>query len=165
MNKNGELLQIIKIEDYVLNTQDIDLRTIVRNSITSSVTVPEVSFWIYTIRKLHKFDFSRENIDDVSDVIHDTHMQYVSKQVTYINELYIAVVTHHMPEGMNGLLGALSFSYVKNKHKEFLKNKIVRLNKITSDILENLKGFEARKLGLLPNSEGKIRSELINFFI
>ncbi|QGR02866.1 hypothetical protein EDL79_04495 [Ehrlichia ruminantium] len=164
LNKNGELLQIIKIEDYVLNTQDTDLRTIVRNSITSSITVPEVSFWIYTIRKLHKFDLSRESIDDVSDVLHDTHMQYVNQQVTYINELYIAVVTHNLPESIKGILGALSFPYVKNKHKEFLKNKVIRLNKITSSILENLKEFEARKLGLLPNSKGKIRSELIEFF-
>ncbi|CAI28287.1 VirB4 protein [Ehrlichia ruminantium str. Gardel] len=164
LNKNGELLQIIKIEDYILNTQDTDLRTIVRNSIASSVTTPEVSFWIYTIRKLHKFDLSRESIDDVSDVIHETHMKYVSQQVTYINELYIAVVTHHLPENIKSLLGALSFPYVKNKHKEFLKNKVIRLNKITGSILENLKGFEARKLGLLPNNEGKIRSELIEFF-
>ena len=166
LNKNGELVQIIKIEDYVLTShvESNDLRTAVRNSIINSIKVPEVSFWIYTVRKPHKFDLIQKNTHDVSDVLNDAHVQNISDRVTYINELYIAVVTHHLPESMRGILGALSFSYVKTKHKDFLRNKVVKLNSITSNILGSLKGFEVKKLGLVVNDGGKIRSELIEFF-
>ncbi|AHX05221.1 VirB4 family type IV secretion/conjugal transfer ATPase [Ehrlichia chaffeensis] len=165
LNKDGELVQIIKIEDYVLThyVNDKDLRTVVRNSIVNSVEVPEVSFWIYTVRKPHKFDFARKSINDVSDALGSAHLNNIGQRVTYINELYIAVVTNHLPESMKGVLGALSFSYVKNKHKDFLKNKIDRLNKVTASILENLKKFEVRKLGLIVIDKEKVRSELIEF--
>ncbi|CEI84767.1 hypothetical protein DRF75_02980 [Ehrlichia minasensis] len=165
LNKNGELVQIIKVEDYVLthHVNEKDLRAAVRNSIVNSIKVPEVSFWIYTVRKQHSFNLLQCKTNDVSDVLGSAHVDNISKRVTYINELYIAVVTNHLPESMKGVLGALSFSYIKNKHKDFLKNKVVRLNKITASILENLKKFEAKKLGLVVVDEEKVRSELIEF--
>ncbi|KJV63412.1 MULTISPECIES: VirB4 family type IV secretion/conjugal transfer ATPase [Ehrlichia] len=165
LNKDGELVQILKIEDYVVShyINDKDLRAAVRNSIINSIRVPEVSFWIYTVRKPHKFDFVRRNINDISDVLSDVHLNNIGQRATYINELYIAVVTSCLPETMKGVLGALSFSYIKNKHKDFLKNRIIRLNKVTENILENLKKFEARKLGLIVVDEEKVRSELVEF--
>ncbi|WP_395877737.1 VirB4 family type IV secretion/conjugal transfer ATPase [Ehrlichia muris] len=165
LNKDGELVQILKIEDYVVShyINDKDLRAAVRNSIINSIKVPEVSFWIYTVRKPHKFDFVRRNINDISDVLSDAHLNNIGQRATYINELYIAVVTSCLPETMKGVFGALSFSYIKNKHKDFLKKRIIRLNKVTENILENLKKFEARKLGLIVVDKEKVRSELVEF--
>ncbi|MGN7618770.1 MAG: hypothetical protein ACTJLM_02105 [Ehrlichia sp.] len=121
LNKNGELVQIIKIEDYVFTShiKNNDLRAAVRKSIISSVKTPEVSFWIYTIRKPHKFSLAQKSTHDVSDVLSSAHAKNIDQHVTYVNELYIAVVTNHLPESMKGILGALSFSYIKNKHKNF----------------------------------------------
>ncbi|KJV69493.1 VirB4 family type IV secretion/conjugal transfer ATPase [Candidatus Neoehrlichia procyonis] len=165
LNRNGELIQIIKIEGYASNVKERrDVREVIRQSIIDSAKELEVSFWIYTVRKRHIFDLQWMKKNDFSDELHEMYKVHTDQKYnTYVTELYIAIVTSHLREDIKSLIGALSFRFLKKKHKDFLSKKCDLLDKITDCILKNLQDFNAKKLGLLLTDTGNYRSELLEF--
>ncbi|QXK91649.1 hypothetical protein IAH97_02590 [Neoehrlichia mikurensis] len=165
LNRNGELVQIVKIEGYASNIEEYkDVREIIRQSIIEIAECLEVSFWIYTVRKHHTFDSQWVAKDKFSDELHEMYKVHTNQEYdTYVTELYIAIVTSHLQENIKSLIKALSFKHLKKIHKEFLCQKFNVLDKVTNNILDNLKCFHVKKLGLLLTDTGNYRSELLEF--
>ena len=163
LNKGGELVQIIKIEDYVCRAPSVSLREVIRKSIIN-IADGNVAFWLYTVREKKKFHLEWKDTGDFSDVLHGKHESISSERYeTYANTVYIAVVVGHLPEGMNSILGALFSRMVIKKHKHYLSTHAAYLSRITSAIMEALEGFSVSKLGLIKCKGGKWRSELLEF--
>ncbi|XGA08072.1 MAG: type VI secretion protein [Wolbachia endosymbiont of Xenopsylla cheopis] len=166
LTKNGNLLQVIKIEDY--NT-DItqgkkDLRSEVRNAISRNIATSEFAVWIHTVRKCNNSDLSWENTGDFSDELHNSWHKSDKSIQKYANTLYIVILIDSLNENLNGIVNALSFNYVKNKHKLYLQDKFRKLQKVVSLILVDLEPFQAKKLQLIFCQDCKIRSEILFFF-
>ena len=162
LNKSGELVQIIGIKDYADNLGMESLRDSIRTAI-SNVKDPNIAFWLYTVRKKKKFEFSWRETKDFSDSLHSAHQSHICSRCTYANEVYIAVVTKHLREGPEGMLGALMFGNVRKKHKSFLATKVRQLSGITSAMAAELQCFSAKRLGVVRCDDGRWRSELLEF--
>ncbi|WP_339045439.1 type VI secretion protein [Candidatus Mesenet endosymbiont of Agriotes lineatus] len=166
LTKNGNLLQVIKIEDYSadITRGSKDLRSEIRNTISRNVATSEFAIWIHTARKYNNFDLSWENTGDFSDELHNSWHKSDKSVQKYANTLYIVILIDSLNENLNGIANVLLFNYVKNKHKLYLQNKFRKLQKVVSLILVDLEPFQAKKLQIIFCQDHKMRSEILEFF-
>lgn len=163
LNKGGELVQIIEIEKYAPGVGGVSLQDAIRASI-STVGDPDIAFWIYTVRRRQKFNLEWKKTGDFSDTLHEQYMSHVeSKYDTYANKIYIAVVSKHLAEGVNSMVGALLFGNVIKRHKSYLSSRAAYLSRVTEDIISHIGGNTARRLSLVSCEDGRWRSELLEF--
>lgn len=160
LTKQGELLKIIKLEDYSSVDNYGDLRTEIRKSISKNIKSLYFTVWIHTVRKLNKLSLQWNKTSDFSDHLHSTWFnKLVDSKLQYINELYIVVLLSDFGKHINN---AFFFDRIKNRHKLFLQENHQELQKITDLIQKDLEPFGAKKLGLR-SSEGKIYSQMMEF--
>ncbi|QJC27899.1 type IV secretion system protein, virB4 family [Anaplasma platys] len=163
LNKGGELVQVIEIEKYAPGTGGVALQDAIRESI-SRVGDPDIAFWIYTVRRRQKFNLEWKKTGDFSDTLHERYMSHVeSKYDTYANKIYVAVVSKHLAEGVNSIVGALLFRNVIKRHKSYLSSKAAYLSQVTEDVISHIGGATARRLGLIRCKDSRWRSELLEF--
>ncbi|MDB1135675.1 VirB4 family type IV secretion system protein [Candidatus Anaplasma sp. TIGMIC] len=163
LNKGGELVQIIQIVDYEKCTAEGTLRDAIRRSI-ANIGDPDIAFWIYTVRERREFDLEWKNTGDFSDDLHRVYKSSLDeKYKTYANRVYVAVVTKHLAEGLDGLMHSLLFNRVAKRHKSYLTVHAERLSRVTALLLKELEGFSVNKLGLIRCKDGRWRSELLEF--
>lgn len=165
LTKNGNLLQIVKIEDYSIDTvqKGKDLRSEVRNAINKNINTSEFAIWVHTVRKRNNFDLSWENIGDFSDELHDSWNKLGKDVPKYSNTLYIVILTDSLSENLNSIVNTLSFNHIKSKHNLYLQNKYRELQKVVNLILADLEPFQAKKLQLVFCQDLKVRSEILEF--
>ncbi|WP_341813509.1 type VI secretion protein [Wolbachia endosymbiont (group B) of Germaria angustata] len=160
LTKQGELLKIIKLEDYSPVDNYGDLRTEIRKSISKNIKSLYFTVWIHTVRKRNKLSLQWNKTSDFSDQLHSTWFnKLVDSKLQYINELYIVVLLSDFGKHINN---AFFFGGIKNRHKLFLQKNHQELQKITDLIQKDLEPFGAKKLGLR-SSEGKIYSQMMEF--
>lgn len=160
LTKQGELLKIIKLEDYSSVDNYGDLRTEIRKSISKNIQSLYFTVWIHTVRKRNKLSLQWNKTADFSDQLHSTWFKkLVDSKLQYINELYIVVLLSDFGKHINN---AFFFGRIKNRHKLFLQKNHQELQKITDLIQKDLEPFGAKKLGL-SSSEGKIYSQMMEF--
>ncbi len=167
LTKNGNLLQVIKIEDYKISTTSEelkDLRSEIRNTLAKNINISEFALWIYTVRKNGDFNLKWKDTGDFSDELHNSWHTLDKDKLKYTNELYIVILINSLNESLKDVVGALSFSYVKNKHKLHLQNKFKKLQKVVDSTLTDLEPFQARKLQLILCKDFRVRSEILEFF-
>ncbi|ACZ48965.1 type IV secretion system protein VirB4 [Anaplasma centrale str. Israel] len=162
LNKSGGLVQIIQIEDYAYSSGLGSLRDAIRTAI-ANVQDPGIAFWVYTVREECQFELDWRKTQDFSDSLHSVYRSSISSRRTYANEVYIAVVTQPMREGLERMVSALTFGIVKKRHKSFLASKVQQLSKVTSAMVAELQCFSARRLGVIRCDDGRWRSELLEF--
>ncbi|SCV66136.1 Type IV secretion system protein virB4 [Anaplasma phagocytophilum] len=163
LNKGGELVQIIEVVDSKCTDGMQSLRDGIRGCI-SSIKDPDVAFWVYTVREKKKFDLEWRSTGDFSDTLHDVYKSYIDeKYETYDNKVYVAVVVKHLAEGLDGMVNALLFNRVMNKHKSYLAKRASYLTTVTEKIMGGLSDFSTKKLGLIDCGDGRWRSELLEF--
>ncbi|APR98272.1 VirB4 family type IV secretion/conjugal transfer ATPase [Wolbachia endosymbiont of Folsomia candida] len=160
LTKQGELLKIIKLEDYSSADNYSDLRTEIRKSISKNINSLYFTVWIHTIRKRNKLSLQWNNTGDFSDKLHSTWFNKLTdSKLKYINELYVVILLSDFGESINN---SLFFKNIKNKHKLSLEKRHHDLKEVTDLIQSDLEPFGAKKLGLRFH-EGKIYSEMIEF--
>ncbi|MDM8335460.1 VirB4 family type IV secretion/conjugal transfer ATPase [Wolbachia pipientis] len=160
LTKQGELLKIIKLEDYSSADNYSDLRTEIRKSISKNINSLYFTVWIHTVRKRNKLSLKWNKTEDFSDKLHLTRLNKLTdSKLQYINELYIVVLFSDFGKHTNN---SFFLSRIKNKHKPSLQENHHELQKITDLIQSDLEPFGAKKLGL-SFSEGKIYSEMMEF--
>ncbi|MDD9331996.1 MAG: type VI secretion protein [Wolbachia sp.] len=160
LTKQGELLQIIKLEDYSSANNYSDLRTEIRKSISKNINSPYFTVWIHTVRKHNKLNLQWNKTKDFSDQLHSTWFnKLTNSKLQYTNELYVVILHNNFDEHINN---SLLFNYIKDKHKLSLQKKYQELQNTTNLIISDLKPFGAKKLGLRSHN-GKIFSEVIEF--
>ncbi|QOD38584.1 VirB4 family type IV secretion/conjugal transfer ATPase [Candidatus Wolbachia massiliensis] len=160
LTKQGELLKIIKLEDYSSADNYSDLRTEIRKSISKNINSLYFSVWIHTVRKRNKLSLKWNKTGDFSDKLHSTWLNKLTdSKLQYINELYIVVLLSDFGKHINN---SFFFSGIKSKHKLFLQENHQELQKVTDLIYNDLEPFGAKKLGLR-FSDGKVYSEMTEF--
>ncbi|WP_341808533.1 type VI secretion protein [Wolbachia endosymbiont (group E) of Neria commutata] len=160
LTKQGELLKIIKLEDYSSADNYSDLRTEIRKSISKNVNSLYFTVWIHTVRKPNKLTLQWDKTNDFSDQLHSTWFDKLTdSKLQYINELYVVILLSDFGESSNN---SLFFNHIKNKHKLSLQKRYQNLKEVTDLIQDDLEPFGAKKLSLRFH-EGEIYSEMIEF--
>ncbi|WFW29672.1 MAG: type VI secretion protein [Wolbachia endosymbiont of Menacanthus eurysternus] len=162
LTKQGELLKIIKLENYSYVNNCSDLRTEIRNSISKNINDNlYFTVWIHTIRKLNKLNLKWNKTGDFSDKLHLEWLNKLNSKLLYINELYIVILLSNFYKETNNLF---FLNRIKNQHKLFLQENYQKLQIVTDLIQNDLKPFGAKKLGMRFISKSKkIYSEMIEF--
>ena len=160
LTKQGELLKIIKLEDYSSADNYSDLRTEIRKSVSKNINSPYFTIWIHTLRKRNKLTLKWNNTQDFSDMLHSEWLNKLTdSKLQYINELYVVILLGDFGKHANK---SFFFSKLKNKQKLSLRKKHKELEQVVDLIYTDLKPFGAKKLGIRVH-EGEIYSEMIEF--
>ncbi|WP_168464909.1 VirB4 family type IV secretion/conjugal transfer ATPase [Wolbachia endosymbiont of Ctenocephalides felis wCfeT] len=160
LTKQGELLKIIKLEDYASADNCSDLRTEIRNSVSKNVDSPYFTAWIHTVRRHNKLNLHWDKTKDFSDKLHSTWFNKLTdSRLKYINELYIVILFSGFGKhNYNSFL----FNRIRSKQKSFLQEKHQQLEKVADLVHKDLEPFGARKLGIRFH-EDKMYSEVVEF--
>ncbi|WP_458772614.1 VirB4 family type IV secretion/conjugal transfer ATPase, partial [Wolbachia pipientis] len=160
LTKQGELLKIIKLEDYVSPNNYSDLRTEIRKSIARNIDTQYCTVWIHTVRKKHKISLQWHETKDFSDRLHLARLHRLTgNKLQYINELYIVILFNNCDERIGS---SLFLHHIKDKHASFLQRKHKDLEAITNLMHIDLQPFGAKKLGFRSH-QGTIYSEMMEF--
>lgn len=167
LTKNGELMQVIKIEglskEFLKSGEDFDLRGVIRKAIADNITDNKISIYFHTIRRKH-------NLDSVNyfawEFARDTHDAWAKKNYwrdKFVNELYITI----MYEGENydnteNLLLSLIPKQLKKKQMELLANNAKDLDALVIKMLETLKIYGSKRLSIANDYLGA-HSEILEF--
>ena len=161
LTKNGELLQIIKLEDFY---SDKDVRNELRSSIIKNVIGKDVAITIHTVRNYNPISipWSDKYKDSFSYNLHKSWRSRKKSQVSYINDIYVSVIVRGLKNKISLLNLPLhfSFTYVKNRYSKFLQEQHKKLSLVTDSIIDDLSSFNSRRLGL--DKDGN--SELLHLF-
>ncbi len=166
LTKNGELMQLIKVEGYskeLTQYYNSDLRAIIRKAIMDNITDHKFAVYFHTIRSKH-------NLDSVNyyswTFAKDTHDGWAKKnhwKDKYVNELYITII--HEGEATNTKKQAILSTIpklLKKNHMDALEVNAASLTNIVDNMLEVLKTFGAKKLGIKNDHLGA-HSESLEF--
>lgn len=160
LTKQGELLKIIKLEDYSTTDNYSDLRTEIRKSISKNINSPYFTVWIHTLRKRNKLALKWNKTQDFSDMLHSAWLnRLMDSKLRYINELYIVILLGDFGKHASK---SFFFSKLKNKQKISLLENHKKLEQVVDLIYADLKPFGAKKLGIRVH-EGEMYSEMIEF--
>ncbi|MDX1916912.1 MAG: hypothetical protein SFT68_02910 [Rickettsiaceae bacterium] len=169
LTKNGELLKTFMIDGIGLNPippQLSQLRQRVRNTLQKNLNLSDVACWIHTSRR-------RENLDDelpypniVSEYIHDIWVKKNYWHDKFCNKLYITLVFSAQSIGsfdFKEILRNINFNKLSASHDQYLQNAKAKLDFIQNNILEDLKDFYPKKLGIIYKDE-EAYCEILSFF-
>lgn len=167
LTKNGELMQVIKIEGYLEQKNelenDFDLRAVIRKAILENITNRKFSLWFHTIRR-------KRNLDSINNYswtfAKDTHEAWAQKNYwrsKFVNELYITILY----EGENAeLQNNLALSFVPRLLKKFHLDKLSKNSKIlentVSKMFDLLKQYGGTRLKVNHDRFGA-HSEIMEF--
>jgi len=166
VTKNGELLQTIQING--INSENINdnlfnLRKVVRESISNTVTKHQYAFWIHTIRRKANLDDPAEYKNYFCENVHELWRQKNHWHDKFVNTLYITIV-HDAPElklkNYSSFVNSLSPRIISKFEENFFNNALKDLTEISESILDGLKEYGARKIGIRFH-EDKAYSEMM----
>ena len=160
VTKNGELLQILKIEDFMYASDEqkyFDIRNIIRQSITQRMQNTGIGIWLHNVRSSVKSDEldNSEGLAGFSLQLHEEYIKKLSDCPCFINSIYISIMICDSSKKKTPFKG------YSNKFKSMS----ARINKITNGIIEDIKGFSPTKLSLHKEKDSKkIYSDHLSFF-
>ncbi len=167
LTKNGELLQVIKIEadhenDFE-NKSEVDIRALIRKAILDNVKDSSVSFWFHTVRR-------KKNIDSLNKYAwtfaKDTHEGWSTKNYwrsKFTNEIYITILYEgEIFKADKSIIFTLLPNKFKQYHLKKLEEKSVKLNDIVSKIFAVLSPHGGKLLQVKEDRFG-MHSEILEF--
>lgn len=95
ITKNGELMQIIKIDGFSFETADddvVDMKKMVRNSLYKSMAEGTFSMWFHMIRRRQSAYPEGKQPEGFAKLLDDKWRKKHHSKSSYINELYITVI-------------------------------------------------------------------------
>ncbi len=167
LTKNGELMQVIKIEGYskeMINSEEnVDLRTVIRKAIIDNVKDRKVAIWFHTIRR-------KRNLDSINyypwTFAKDTHDAWAKKNYwrdKFVNELYVTIL--YDGDDYNTSKN-ISLSFIPKILKKNQLNRLAYnakyLDNIIIKMLGILKVFGGKRLGVVHDRFGA-HSEVLEF--
>ena len=94
LGKNGELIQIIKIDGFqskYSGTTDTAIRERIRSTLTGLLN-EKIMFYIYVVRDYMNVDIYNHHENEFAAMIHDAWVKDNKWDHSLVNRLYIAVV-------------------------------------------------------------------------
>ncbi|MBN8828124.1 MAG: hypothetical protein J0H68_05405 [Sphingobacteriia bacterium] len=168
LTKNGDIFQSIKIvgfSDQLLNSEGIDIRDKIRQTILSHIDSKNFAIWFHTIR-------TRRNIDPggfypfkFTKILHNLWNKKNYWDDKYINEIYITIAYAGMNFKFNSigdLFSTTTLNSIKKKHAKYLNNIIQILTYAVDKIYEDLAECGAEILQL-KSDESLVTSEIVDF--
>jgi len=168
--KNGNLLQIIKVDGLLADTMNdewIDIEKRIRNSLLISLTDSTTAFHFHTIRKKVNACIDGEYSSGFLQTLHNKWQRKLADQDFYVNEHYITVIKKPAVGKINRLSDiykGLFSSFNEEQREAYRQEGIHSLNKITKQIITQFSHYCVRKLtNLLGVEEDGIASEVLSF--
>lgn len=188
LTKNGELMQVIKIEGNLagqpcenLDGVHASICDVIRHVISGSEVTAKFSFWLHTIRRRNDMPYAPVKIDgqkseDFTSYVGTRWQEYSQWRDVYKNEVFLTIIY----EGQNiPLVSSKQFSDLvfpeanRKARNKYLDSSYRVLEKFTGSVLEGLKTqCSARRIGLaerVMHDSGKINrppvfySEILEF--
>ncbi|MBQ4874733.1 MAG: hypothetical protein HRK26_01285 [Rickettsiaceae bacterium H1] len=161
LTKNGELLQIIRLEDF---HSDRDAREDLRSSIVKNINGDNFAITIHTVRSNNSVSIPWDDKykKGFPYELHQSWKNRKKSQVDYTNRIYISVIIRGLKNKINLVSLPLNFSltYLKGKHAKHLAAQYELLSSVTNNIVNDLEHFYAKKLTV--DDQGN--SELLGLF-
>lgn len=169
LTKNGELLQTIRVAGFSKGSviaEVISLRDAVRDSLMRNVQTTDFAFWFNTIRRKKNISPRGEFPDFFSKKFNDEWVAQNEFDDQYVNELYVTIIIEGLDTSISNANSFLrSFSYLTTKalHRHHLEKAHKKLSEVSQKILEDLKDYGGRLLGMA-EWEGVLYNEPMRFF-
>ena len=100
--KNGQLLQIVKLEGFSFETaddEDVDMKKMVRNSLLKSMGEGNYAVWFHIIRRRQSAYPNGKFSKGYAEYIDQQWRQKHHSKESYINELYMTILRRENTEG------------------------------------------------------------------
>lgn len=169
LTKNGELLQVIRIDGFGKNSaiaELISLRDAVRDAVIDHIKDNKFALWFNIIRRKKSVVPSGNFTDFLSQKLDKIWTEENRWNEQYINELYITIITEGLDSSIinfQSFLRSLSYSGTKSAHETFLKSSHKKLSEVSEKIFKDLREYGAKMLGI-KEWEGVLYSEPMRFF-
>jgi type IV secretion system protein VirB4 len=170
LTKNGELLQTIRITGFgsasSISSQIISLREAIREAILDNAKDEKFAFWFHTIRRKKKVSLEGEFNDFFSNSLNQFWIEENNLQNQYVNEFYITIIIEGLDTSISNFDSFVrSFSYIATNslHKNYLENAHKKLQAVSNKILQDVKKYGAKLLGIR-EWDGILYSEHLRFF-
>lgn len=102
ITKNGELLQVLKIEGFSFETADddvVDLKKMVRNSLLKSMAEGTMAMWFHTIRRRQQAYPEGKMPPGFAQYVDDKWREKHARKSSFRNDLYITVIRKPETQG------------------------------------------------------------------
>ena len=170
ITKNGELIQVLKITGFAYETIDSEnetanLRQFIRESIKNNFKDDKYAIWIHTIRTKRDLSVSGGYTNDFSRQLHNKWVKRNDWDDQYVNELYVSIITEGEDLSVINPVVFVESVFPKKlleKRHKILNETAKRINEITENVLNDLQGYGAVRLGLEKTEEGYV-SEILSF--
>lgn len=172
VTKNGELIQTIKITGFSFESVNADsgekktLRHVIRDAVQASIKTNDFALWIHTVRR--KKDLSgggKYTPGSFEDHVHRSWCERHDWEHKYVNELYITIICEGQAFNLTAkdFTRSLFFLAERKYRLKYMEASHKKLDEAVSGILNTLKGYGARRLGVL-EYRGVTYSEPLQFF-
>ncbi len=167
ITKNGELLQVIKVESIIGDEKkidkDVDLRQSIRDAIKANVKDHKISISFHTIRR-------KRNLDSINQFswsfARDTHEAWAKKNYwreKFVNEIYISFLFEGEDYGESKKIYlSLIPNLLKKAALSTLEQKAKTIDNIVGEIQNKLSAFGAQRLKVSHDRFGA-HSEILEF--
>ena len=169
LTKNGELLQIIRVTGFSNSSavsEMISLRDAVRDSLKKNIQDVNYALWFNTLRRKKNISPRGEFDNIFSKTLNEKWEQKNNLKSEYVNELYITVIIEGLDTSItnfSSLIRSFSKFTTKSLHENNLAESSKKLSYLSKKILEDLKDYGAKLLGL-KEWQGVLYSEPMRFF-
>ncbi len=150
--KNGNLIQILKLEGLYAETLDdqlIDIEKQIRHTLLISLTDSSTSFYFHNVRKKINYLLPANYESLFLQTLHDKWQDKLKQNDFYINEHYITIVKK-APVGkirrFSDLLASLSSRINEVERNHYRQETLKQLDLITKQISTTLAKYQPKKL-------------------
>ncbi len=172
--EDGQLIRVIKVNGFSFETaddEDLDIKKEIRNMLFKGMTSGDVSIYFHIIRKRQKaYPENYTGIDMPDGFATYLDQKWVSKHENnkaFCNELYITVAKKPSMGGAIGGIESLVKKFTSTTDKSasitMIKESLEQLDEAVSRVINSLKEYTPRVLGVIKTPEG-IFSEVAEFF-
>lgn len=165
LTKNGELLQVIRVETEGGEAIS-EFRDKIREAVSACITSRKFAVWIHTVRAGEEERKQSPKRPDNLAAYLDSRLGAKSEGRAFRNSVYITILRdgHESDEKFSGgFLTTLSYRAEVRHHNRVLSEAADDLDYVSGGVLEALSSLGARKLGFY--EEGEIyHSEIMEFY-
>jgi type IV secretion system protein VirB4 len=150
--KEGDLLQIIKVNGFSFETaddEDIDIRKLVRNSLWKSLAQGSFSLWFHTVRRRQTAYPGGKMPEGFAKMADDMWRKKHMSRHSFVNELYVTIIRREEKSGTAAVDNFLNKFAAKNDEGvqlEQMKEARKQLSEAVYRVLATLKDYGARVL-------------------
>lgn len=162
--KNGEVLQVIKLQGAAHESADIEDINIWHdqlNGLIRNISSPNVALWTHVVRRSYNEYPAGEYPSGFCREFNEKYRAGMLQDRMLINELYITFLYRPQPVAAMGLLGGLQKKTAR-EHEEVLEDSIEALGDVVGAAMVGLSRYEPELLGCYEHN-GFIFSEVVEF--